>query len=110
MAAMKSMIRSRKVEDTEKVFIYVIQPANKNGDEMNEDEAGWRGKLWYIQSFIRSKFETSNDIITGNLDHLRKDMDKNIASIKDSQSKMQKNIEAKIDSLVNSAKDAAAAA
>lgn len=48
MAAMKSMIRSRRSDETEKVFIYVIQPANKNEDQMNEDEAGWRGKLWYI--------------------------------------------------------------
>ena len=79
MAAMKSMIRSRTAEDPEKVFIYVIQPANKNEDQMNEDEAGWRGKLWYIQSFIRSKFEKSNDLISGNLADLRMVMDKNIA-------------------------------
>ena len=110
MAAMKSMIRSRRVEETEKVFIYVIQPANKNEDQMNEDEAGWRGKLWYIQSFIRSKFEKSNDLITGNLVDLRANMDKNIAQIKDSQSSLQKKLEEKIDSLVQTVKDGAAAA
>ena len=62
MAAMKSMIRSRRLEDESKVFIYVIQPANRNEDEMNEDENGWRGKLYYIQSFIKTKFEKSNEI------------------------------------------------
>ena len=100
MAAMKSMIRSRTAEDPEKVFIYVIQPASKNEDQMNEDDNGWRGKLWYIQSFIRSKFQKSNELITNNLADLRKDMDKNISQIKDSQSSMQKKLEAKIDSLV----------
>ena len=45
---------------------------------MSDDDNGWRGKLWYIQSFIRAKFDKSNDIITGNLGDLRKDMDKNI--------------------------------
>lgn len=41
---------------------------------MNEDENGWRGKLWYIQSFIKSKFDKSNEIIKKELDDLREMM------------------------------------
>ena len=85
MAAMKSMIRSRRPEDESKVFIYVIQPASRNEDEMADDDNGWRGKLWYIQSFIRSKFEKSNELVTGNLIDLRLMMDKNIAQIMNHQ-------------------------
>ena len=100
MAAMKSMIRSRRLEDESKVFIYVIQPANRNEDEMNEDENGWRGKLWYIQSFIRTKFEKSNEIITANLSDLRAMMDKNIAQVKEGQGSMQRRVEDKMDQLL----------
>ena len=100
MAAMKSMIRSRRLEDESKVFIYVIQPANRNEDEMNEDENGWRGKLFYIQSFIRTKFEKSNEIITSNLSDLRAMMDKNISQVKEGQGSMQRRVEDKIDQLL----------
>ena len=100
MAAMKSMIRSRRLEDESKVFIYVIQPANRNEDEMNEDENGWRGKLFYIQSFIRTKFERSNEIITSALTDLRAMMDKNISQVKEGQGSMQRRVEDKIDQLL----------
>ena len=63
----------------------MIQPANRNEDEMQEDENGWRGKLYYIQSFIRSKFEKSNETIANNLSDLRTVMDKNIVQIKNHQ-------------------------
>ena len=101
MAALKSLIRSRRPEEESKVFIYVIQPANRNEDEMNEDENGWRGKLFYIQSFIRTKFEKSNEIISSNLADLRTMMDKNISQVKEGQGMMQKRVEDKIDQLYN---------
>ena len=80
MADMQSIIAQETdatIADSN-VFLYVIQPSSQNEEEVVDEEGQWRGKVYYIQNLIKSKFDKSNELIQLIADNLRTKVDKSI--------------------------------
>ena len=61
LASYHSLIpKSNKVTDQD-VFIHVITPNDEDAETTNED--AWRGKLFYLQNLIKSKFQRDSNQI-----------------------------------------------
>ena len=102
MADMQSFITTTgktNQEDNSKVFLYVIQPAHKNEDEVVDEEGQWRGKVWYIQNLIKSKFDKSNEQVQQIAVDLRRNIDKSINNVKTQQGQLNAKLAEKIDSI-----------
>ena len=80
MADMQSIIAQETDATTadSNVFLYVIQPSSQNEEEVVDEEGQWRGKVYYIQNLIKSKFDRSNELIQLIAENLRTKVDKSI--------------------------------
>ena len=77
----------------------MIQPAQKNEDEVVDEEGQWRGKVWYIQNLIKSKFDKSNEQVQQIAVDLRRNIDKSINNVKTQQGQLNAKLAEKIDSI-----------
>ena len=84
MADMQSII-AQEGDDSEaanpNVFLYVIQPSSQNEEEVVDEEGAWRGKVYYIQNLIKSKFDRSNELVQQIATDLRTKVDKSIEKV-----------------------------
>ena len=67
LASYKSLVPKVSKDIDPDVFIYVITPAD---DENSTSEDAWRGKLYYLQNLIKTRFQTNSDHINSTVTDL----------------------------------------